>query len=109
METAGAWILPRGDRCGPGPENEPHREEILQRLHRVAGQVGGISSMYEANRNCIDNLDQIASARAALGAAATLLLDDHVNACVRRAIEEGQPEEKVDELMAAVRRFLRSA
>ena len=109
MQTASTFTGPAVDRCGPGAEHEPHRTEILQRLHRVGGQVGGITSMYEANRYCIDILDQIASARAALGAAATLLLDDHVNACVRRAIDDGQPEEKVEELMAAISRFLRSA
>lgn len=94
--------------CGPGTEHEPHRQEILQRLHRVTGQLAGIGSMYEDNRYCIDILDQIASARAALGAAAALILDDHINACVRQAIEQGRPEEKVEELMATMRRFLRS-
>ena len=108
MQATDAMVLSVAERCGPGPEHEPHRDEILQRLHRVGGQVTGITSMYESNRYCIDVLDQIASVRAALGAVATLLLDDHVNACVRHALEEGQPEEKVDELIAAIRRFLRS-
>jgi DNA-binding FrmR family transcriptional regulator len=91
-----------------GAERQPHREEILRRLHRVAGQLAGIGSMYEGDRYCIDILDQIASARAALGAAAALILDDHIDACVRQAIEHGRPEEKVEELMATMRRFLRS-
>ena len=34
------------------------------------------------------------------------LLDDHVRHCVRESIEQGTGDEKVEELMAAVGRFV---
>lgn len=84
------------------------RQEVVTRLRRVEGQVAGVSRMYEEGRYCIEVLDQLAAARAGLEAAALLILEDHVNGCVRQAIEGGEGEAKAGELLSAVRRFVRS-
>jgi len=53
-------------------------------------------------------LDQLAAVNAAVDAVALLVLSDHINACVRAAIESGDTDEKVAELDATVRRYVRS-
>lgn len=63
--------------------------------------------MYEDGRYCIDVLDQLSAVAAATDAVALLVLEDHIRACVREAIEAGDADEKVDELVAAVRRYVR--
>jgi CsoR family transcriptional regulator, copper-sensing transcriptional repressor len=83
-------------------------ENILKRLRRIEGQVSGIRKMHEGGRYCIDVLDQISAARAGLEATALLILEDHVNGCVREAIDRGKGEEKAAELLEAVGRFARS-
>ncbi|HEY8117225.1 MAG TPA: metal-sensitive transcriptional regulator [Actinomycetota bacterium] len=85
-----------------------NHDGILKRLRRIEGQVSGIRKMQEDGRYCIDVLDQISAARAGLEAVALLILEDHVNGCVREAIEEGKGEEKAVELLEAVGRFARS-
>jgi DNA-binding FrmR family transcriptional regulator len=85
-----------------------HHQDIVNRLRRIEGQVTGIRKMQEDGRYCIDVLDQISAARAGLEATALLILEDHVNGCVREAIEEGKGEEKAAELLEAVARFARS-
>ncbi len=85
-----------------------NRDDILKRLHRIEGQVTGIRKMQEDGRYCIDVLDQISAARAGLEATALLILEDHVNGCVREAIDEGRGEEKAAELLEAVGRFTKS-
>lgn len=82
--------------------------EILDRLRRIEGQVTGIRKMREEGRYCIDILDQIAAARAGLDAVALRILEEHVDTCVREAIDEGKGEAKSEEMLAAVRRFVRS-
>ena len=82
-------------------------ENILKRLRRIEGQVSGIRKMQEGGRYCIDVLDQISAARAALEATALLILEDHVNGCVREAIDQGKGNEKAAELLEAVGRFAR--
>lgn len=84
------------------------QDGILNRLRRIEGQVTGIRKMQEEGRYCIDVLDQISAARAGLEATALLILEGHVNGCVREAIEEGKGEEKAAELLEAVGRFAKS-
>lgn len=83
--------------------------EIVSRLRKVTGQLSGVTGMVEDGRYCIDVLDQLAAVNAAVDAVALLLLSDHVNTCVRAAIESGETDEKVAELLIAVRRYVRSS
>ena len=84
-------------------------KQLLQnRLRRIEGQVRGLQHMVEEEAYCVDILTQIASIVSASEKVALILLNDHVEHCVREAIEDGEKaEEKVMELAAAVERFLR--
>jgi DNA-binding FrmR family transcriptional regulator len=64
--------------------------------------------MVEEEAYCVEILTQIASIVSASEKVALLLLEDHVEHCVREAIEDGEEaDDKVGELAAAVERFLR--
>jgi len=78
------------------------------RLRRIEGQITGIRRMAEEGRPCVEVLDQLAAARAALEAVGLLLLERHVDSCVREALEDGDGSEKATELLSVVRRFVRS-
>ena len=85
-----------------------HDADITARLRKATGQLTGITGMVEDGRYCIDILDQLAAVTAAVDAVALILLEDHINSCVRDAIEHGDADEKVAELANAVRRYVRS-
>ena len=76
---------------------------LLKRLKRIEGQVRGLQSMIEEERYCIDILTQVSATRAALDGVALGVMADHVRHCVRDG-----GEEKVDELMDAIERLVRS-
>jgi len=84
-------------------------KELLQnRLRRIEGQVRGVQRMVDEESYCIDVLTQIASVVAALEKVGTILLKDHVEHCLRESTEHGEKtDEKIEELTAAVERFLR--
>lgn len=88
--------------------NRTHDDEVARRLRRIEGQVAGIRTMHEHDRYCIEILDQLSAARAALKAVALLLLEDHVNGCVRDAVDRGEADRQTAELLSTVRRFVRS-
>ena len=88
------------------PGYKASKEQLLRRLARVQGQVGGVTRMVEEDRYCIDVLTQIEAARAALDKIALGLVDDHVRNCMRGG--EGASEEQVQELMGAVGRLVSS-
>jgi DNA-binding FrmR family transcriptional regulator len=78
---------------------------LLKRLARIEGQVRGVSRMVEEERYCIDVLTQIGAIEAALDKVALGLIDDHTRHCVMDA-GGGERAEKVDELVAALGRFV---
>lgn len=82
------------------------KDELLARLARIKGQVGGIERMVQQDRYCIDVLTQIAAIQAALDKVALGLLDGHARTCVIGA-EEAMQDERTTELMAAVGRLMR--
>jgi len=82
------------------------KEQLLKRLRRIEGQVGGIERMIEDDRYCIDVMTQISAVQAALDKVALGLLDDHARHCVVGG-PEAKKEERTEELMAAVGRLMR--
>jgi CsoR family transcriptional regulator, copper-sensing transcriptional repressor len=84
------------------------KEKLQNRLRRIEGQVRGLQRMVDEEAYCPDILTQVASVVSAMESAALLLLKDHTEYCVRRAIEHGEdPDEKIEELVSTVERFLR--
>jgi DNA-binding FrmR family transcriptional regulator len=80
---------------------------VHNRLRRIEGQVRGVQRMVEEDAYCIDILTQVAAVQTALEQVAVSVLDAHVRHCVADAVvaDGPQADDKLDELMAAVRRF----
>ncbi|MEI8106083.1 MAG: metal-sensitive transcriptional regulator [Actinomycetes bacterium] len=86
------------------------RDALVNRLHRIEGQVRGIERMVEGNRYCIDILTQISAVNTALESLAFQILDQHVRHCVAGALASGDTDDvaqKTAELLEAVHRFSR--
>jgi DNA-binding FrmR family transcriptional regulator len=77
------------------------KQDVIARLKRVAGQVGGIQHMVEQERYCVDIIMQVSAARAALSKVAKVLLASHLETCVSDAFAAGGKErrEKLEELV----------
>lgn len=80
--------------------------QLVRRLSRMEGQVRGIARMIEREEYCVDILQQTAALRAAVDALSILILEDHVQGCVRTAAERGEADRYVDEVVDVVRRTL---
>jgi DNA-binding FrmR family transcriptional regulator len=77
------------------------KDAILKRLRRIEGQVRGLQRMVEADKYCIDVLDQVSAATKALQAVALQLLDDHLTHCLT-------DEARISEASAAIARLVKS-
>lgn len=95
------------DHHAPHAVVQPGKAALLKRLNRIEGQARGIAKMVEEDRYCVDVLTQIAAIQSALDALAMQLLESHTNGCVRSAIQSGDGDAAVDELMNLVKRFAR--
>ncbi len=87
-----------------------NKDQVLNRLRRIEGQVRGLQRMVEEDTYCIDVLTQVSAVTKALQAVALGLLDDHLGHCVRDAVTSGgaEADEKVAEASAAIARLVRS-
>lgn len=101
----------RGSMVGYTDEKQAY----LNRLKRIEGQVRGLQRMVDEDTYCIDVLTQIASVTKALQGVGMGLLDEHIRHCVKEAADkvgrqdgDAAFDEKVEEVMAAVGRLLRS-
>ena len=84
-----------------------HKEKALKALKTCRGQLDGIVGMIESGRYCIDISDQIMAAQAMLKRANKLILSQHVNGCVKEALQNRtKAEEKLDEIAAVMDKLL---
>ncbi|BAZ19693.1 hypothetical protein NIES4073_05660 [Kalymmatonema gypsitolerans NIES-4073] len=87
-----------------------HSEEslrrIVNRLSRIEGHIRGIKTMVQQSSPCPDVLLQIAAVRGALDRVARIVLDEHLTECIARAAKEGDIEVELEQLKAALDRFL---
>ncbi|WP_448560476.1 metal-sensing transcriptional repressor [Trichothermofontia sp.] len=86
--------------------SEASLRQIVNRLSRIEGHIRGIKTMVQESRPCPDVLIQIAAVRGAIDRVARLILDAHLTECVARAAKEGNIEMELEELKAALDRFL---
>jgi DNA-binding FrmR family transcriptional regulator len=83
------------------------KQQLLDRLAKIEGQVRGVARMVEEDRYCIDVVTQINAVRAALDKVALGLLDGHVRHCLIGGHgRPTDPDEQAQELMGAVGRMV---
>lgn len=85
--------------------NEREQIDIKNRLRRIGGQINGIEKMVDDRRYCVDVLQQIMAARAALNQVALIMIESHTKSCVVNAIKENRTEQAVEELMGVLSKF----
>jgi CsoR family transcriptional regulator, copper-sensing transcriptional repressor len=81
-------------------------KQILNRLSRIEGQIRGIKTMVTESRPCPEVLIQLAAVRGAIDRVSRLILDEHLSECITRAADQGNIEQELEELKAALDRFL---
>ena len=79
-----------------------NRAQVTQLLKTARGQIDGILAMVEEDRYCIDISNQIMAARSVLNKANRLVLRAHMDSCVRQAVQQGDAEQKLEELASVL-------
>ena len=79
-------------------------ENLHRRLRKILGQVQAIDRMIE-DIPCEDVLSQINAAKSALHKVGQVILEGHINHCVRDGIEHGDVEKTISDFTKAVERF----
>ena len=82
-------------------------DNIHRRMKKVIGQLNAIDKMVELDIPCEDILMQINAAKSALHKIGQIVLEGHLNHCVRDGIEHGDAEKTIAGFTKAVEHFSR--
>ena len=80
-------------------------DNLHRRLKKIIGQLGAIDKMVDQDVPCEDMLMQINAAKSALHKVGQVVLEGHLNHCVRDGIEHGDAEQTIEKFTKAVERF----
>ncbi len=73
-------------------------KDVTLLLKTAEGQLKAVLSMYENHRYCVDITKQVLAVQALLKKANNLILRNHMDHCVKEAIDNKKPVEKLKEL-----------
>ncbi len=80
-----------------------YKKTCLNRLKTVRGHLNGVITMVEDEQYCPKIMKQVSALQAALERVNRVLLQNHLETCVPRALADGRGEQIVSELMEALR------
>jgi CsoR family transcriptional regulator, copper-sensing transcriptional repressor len=72
---------------------------LTHRLKIISGQINGLVKMIEEDKYCVDILTQSLAVQNALKQIDKLILDDHINSCVKDQIKNGDADKATKELI----------
>ena len=78
---------------------------LHRRLRKIIGKVQAIDRMIDEDVPCEDILSQINAAKSALHKAGQVVLEGHIQHCVRDGIEHGDADKTIANFTKAVERF----
>ena len=82
-------------------------DNLHNRLKRVDGQIKAIDRMIEQDVPCEDIIIQINAAKTALHKLGQVVLEGHLNHCVKDGIEHGDAEKTIADFAKALEYFSR--
>ena len=82
-------------------------DNLHKRLKRVDGQIKAIDRMIEQDVPCEDIIIQINAAKTALHKIGQVVLEGHLNHCVKDGIAHGDAEKTIADFSKAVEYFSR--
>ncbi len=74
-------------------KNPDAKDKIIQRLRRVEGQIRGVETMLEEERDCQEILQQLSAIRSAVQSASRIFLQEYATSCLAE-LDEDSPEGK---------------
>ena len=78
---------------------------VTRLLKTARGQMDGILEMIEQDRYCIDISNQLMATQSMLAKANRMVLQAHIQGCVHEAFEQGNPEEKINEVLTLLEKM----
>ncbi len=80
-------------------------DNLHRRLKKIAGQVAAIERMIDQDVPCEDIMIQINATKSAIQSVGQIVLEGHINHCVRDGIQHGDADKTIREFSEVIRQF----
>ncbi len=83
-----------------------NRQKLLDRVRRIAGQVGAVERQLAGDAGCSETLQLVASVRGAVGSLMEELIEQHMREHVARpGLTDAERQAASEEMLALIRRY----
>ncbi|MDL2246579.1 metal-sensing transcriptional repressor [Methanobrevibacter sp. OttesenSCG-928-K11] len=82
-------------------------ENLHIRLNKIKGQINAIDRMIDEDIRCEDILMQVNASKSALHKVGQVILEGHLQHCVKEGIESGDTDQTVENFAKAIEYFSR--
>ena len=82
-------------------------DNLHKRLKKIMGQVNAIDRMIDEDVPCENILMQVNAAKGALHKVGQIILEGHLNHCVKEGIEHGDVDKSIRDFAKAIEHFSR--
>lgn len=86
-------------------EKHEHTAAVLNRISRATGHLNAVKKMIEDGRDCSEILIQLAAVKSEIANTGKIILKDHLDHCVIKAVREND-EESIAYLKKAIDKLL---
>ena len=80
-------------------------ENLHRRLKKIAGQIGAIDRMIDEDVPCEDISVQINAVKSAIHKVGQIVMEGHIQHCVRDGIEHGDADKTIAEFTKVIDQF----
>lgn len=92
-------------------ENVVDRDELLNRLKKIEGQVKGIQRMIEEEKCCTDVMIQISAIRSAINKVGGMMIERYVMECMQHGLkasmEKGEIDDSVKDVIDTIVKYVK--
>lgn len=72
------------------------KQGLIRRLRRIEGQLRGVQSMVEQERDCQEVLQQLSAIRSAVHSANLVFLEQYVSSCLLENASDDEREQRAN-------------
>ena len=92
-------------------EQRIDRDELLNRLKKIEGQVKGIQRMIEEEKCCTDVMVQISAIRSAINKVGGMMIEKYISECMQQGIKtsiaKGEIDESINDVIETIVKYVK--
>ncbi len=88
-------------------EKQVNKEDIVNRLKKIEGQVKGIQKMIDEDKCCSEVMVQISAIRSAINRVGGLIMDRYIKECLKDSLYSGKNDDDIETVIETIVKYVK--